>query len=63
MESDDPVEVARSLGWIRARRCYALTPRTRQDFAVCLQESGDLTVPLPARAARAGCGLELREYQ
>ncbi|WP_338930458.1 Fic family protein [Streptomyces netropsis] len=35
------------------RERYALTPRTRQDFAGCLRQSGDREVPLAARAARA----------
>lgn len=35
------------------RERYGLTPRTWQDFAACLRQSADASVPLPARAARA----------
>jgi hypothetical protein len=35
------------------RERYGLTPRTWQDFAACLHQSADPSVPLPARAARA----------
>ncbi|WP_198549611.1 AAA family ATPase [Kitasatospora aureofaciens] len=35
------------------RERYGLTPRTWQDFAACLRQSADPSVPLPARAARA----------
>ncbi|WP_406463286.1 Fic family protein [Streptomyces sp. NBC_00111] len=37
----------------RGRERYGLTARTRPDFAACLHESGDRSVPLEARAARA----------
>jgi len=35
------------------RERYGLTPHTWQDFAACLHQSADPSVPLPARAARA----------
>ncbi|MFI9366704.1 hypothetical protein ACIG5E_37515 [Kitasatospora sp. NPDC053057] len=35
------------------RERYGLTPRTWQDFAACLRQSADPSVPLPARAPRA----------
>ncbi|MEU4612771.1 MULTISPECIES: hypothetical protein [Streptomyces] len=35
------------------RERYGLTPHTWQDFAVCLHQSADPSVPLTARAARA----------
>lgn len=35
------------------RERYGLTPRTWRDFAACLRQSADTSVPLPARAARA----------
>ncbi len=35
------------------RERYGLTPHTWQDFAACLHQSSDPSVPLPARAARA----------
>ncbi|MFJ1741085.1 Fic family protein [Streptomyces microflavus] len=35
------------------RERYGLTPRTQADFASCLHETTDLTIPLAARAARA----------
>ncbi|MCU7820595.1 Fic family protein [Kitasatospora sp. DSM 101779] len=35
------------------RERYGLTPHTWQDFAACLRQSADPSVPLPARAARA----------
>ncbi|MFE3513767.1 Fic family protein [Streptomyces sp. NPDC059166] len=37
----------------RGRERYGLTARTRTDFEECLRESGDPSVPLAARAARA----------
>ncbi|MFD3504389.1 hypothetical protein [Streptomyces sp. NPDC058678] len=35
------------------RERYGLTPHTWRDFAACLRQSADPSVPLPARAARA----------
>lgn len=35
------------------RERYGLTPHTWRDFAACLRQSTDRSVPLPARAARA----------
>ncbi len=35
------------------RERYGLTPHIWQDFAACLHQSADPSVPLPARAARA----------
>ncbi|WP_380286532.1 hypothetical protein [Kitasatospora purpeofusca] len=35
------------------RERYGITPHTWEDFADCLQQSADPSVPLPARAARA----------
>jgi hypothetical protein len=34
------------------RERYGLTPHTWQDFAACLRQSADPSMPLPARAAR-----------
>ncbi|MFJ1938598.1 MULTISPECIES: Fic family protein [unclassified Kitasatospora] len=39
------------------RERYGLTPHTWQDFAACLHQSAALSVPLPARAARAYLGI------
>lgn len=35
------------------RERYGLSPHTWRDFAACLRQSADPSVPLPARAARA----------
>lgn len=35
------------------RERYGLTPHTWHDFATCLHQSTDASIPLPARAARA----------
>ncbi|MFJ9819651.1 Fic family protein [Streptomyces sp. NPDC101151] len=37
----------------RGRERYGLTPHTWQDFATCLRQATDPTLPLPSRAARA----------